>query len=65
MKSEPSHGQGVNPERYAFLTESLEDEHEVAVLRGVLAGARDVDATVLCVAGGNVDDAVFARFLEG
>jgi DNA-binding LacI/PurR family transcriptional regulator len=41
---------------YAFLTESLEDEHEVAVLRGVLAGARDVDGTVLCVAAGNIDD---------
>jgi DNA-binding LacI/PurR family transcriptional regulator len=41
---------------YAFLTESLDDEHEVAVLRGVLAGARDVDGTVLCVAGGNLDD---------
>jgi DNA-binding LacI/PurR family transcriptional regulator len=41
---------------YAFLTESLDDEHEVAVIRGVLAGARDVDGTVLCIAAGNLND---------
>ena len=48
-------------ELYAFLTESLDDEHEVAVLRGVLAGARDVDAKVLCIAGGNVEDTTPGR----
>jgi DNA-binding LacI/PurR family transcriptional regulator len=41
---------------YAFLTDSLDDEHQVAVFRGALAGAREVDGTVLCVAGGNLDD---------
>ncbi len=58
MKGRSAPGEsGGAPDMYAFLTESLDDEHEVAVLRGVLAGARDVDGTVLCVAGGNVDDA--------
>ncbi|MEN9577807.1 MAG: hypothetical protein RJA70_816 [Pseudomonadota bacterium] len=41
---------------YALLVESLDDEHEVAVIRGVVAGAREAGATVLCVAGGMVDD---------
>jgi DNA-binding LacI/PurR family transcriptional regulator len=40
----------------AFLTESLDDEHEVRVLDGVLAGAREVDAGVVCVAGGVIGD---------
>jgi DNA-binding LacI/PurR family transcriptional regulator len=52
----PSQNPDGSSELYAFLTESLDDEHEVAVLRGVLAGARDVDARVLCIAGGNVLD---------
>jgi DNA-binding LacI/PurR family transcriptional regulator len=57
MKSDqPASGVTGAAGRYAFLIESLDDEHEVAVLRGVLAGARDVDATVLCVAGGDLDD---------
>jgi DNA-binding LacI/PurR family transcriptional regulator len=55
-KPAPSGGSGGASDMYAFLTESLDDEHEVAVLRGALAGARDVDATVLCVAGGIVED---------
>lgn len=41
---------------YALLVDSLDDEHEVAVIRGVVAGARDAGANVLCVAGGSVDD---------
>ncbi len=45
----------------AFLTESLDDEHEVRVLGGVLAGAREVDAGVLCVAGGALSDPSPAR----
>jgi DNA-binding LacI/PurR family transcriptional regulator len=49
-------GPSVGSDLYAFLTESLDDEHEVAVIRGVLAGARDVDGTVLCVAAGNLND---------
>lgn len=52
---------GGRPDVYAFLTESLDDEHEVGVLRGVLAGARDVNGTVLCVAGGNLDDPIPER----
>ncbi len=39
-----------------LLTESLDDEHEVDVLSGTIAGARTVDATVLCVAGGALND---------
>jgi DNA-binding LacI/PurR family transcriptional regulator len=56
MKPDSSPDARGRADVYAFLTESLEDEHEVGVLRGVLAGARDVDATVLCVAGGNLED---------
>lgn len=41
---------------YALLVESLDDEHEVSVIRGVINGAREVGATVLCVAGAAVDD---------
>jgi DNA-binding LacI/PurR family transcriptional regulator len=55
-KKAPSSQPGGASDMYAFLTESLDDEHEVAVLRGMLAGARDVDGTVLCVAGGIVGD---------
>jgi hypothetical protein len=56
MKRDSAPNSEGGTDRYAFLAESLEDEHEAAVLRGVLAGARDVDATVLCIAGGNIDD---------
>jgi DNA-binding LacI/PurR family transcriptional regulator len=45
----------------AFLTESLDDEHEVRVLGGVLTGAREIDASVLCVAGGGLGDPHPAR----
>lgn len=45
----------------AFLTESLDDEHEVRVLGGVLTGAREIDASVLCVAGGALGDPDPAR----
>jgi DNA-binding LacI/PurR family transcriptional regulator len=41
---------------FAFLTESLDDEYEVDVLRGAIAGAREAGSTVLCVAGGSVED---------
>jgi DNA-binding LacI/PurR family transcriptional regulator len=62
MKSDsaPDSREG-RPDVYAFLTESLDDEHEVGVLRGVLAGARDVNATVLCIAAGNIDDPIPER----
>jgi sigma-B regulation protein RsbU (phosphoserine phosphatase) len=45
----------------AFLTESLDDEHEVRVLGGVLAAAREIDTGVLCVAGGGLGDPNPAR----
>jgi DNA-binding LacI/PurR family transcriptional regulator len=45
----------------AFLSESLDDEHEVRVLGGVLTGARELDASVLCVAGGALGDPNPAR----
>lgn len=41
---------------YAMFVESLDDEHEVAVIQGALAGARQADATLLCVTGGAVGD---------
>lgn len=39
---------------YALLVESLDDEYEADVLKGALAGARDAEASLLCVAGGVV-----------
>jgi sigma-B regulation protein RsbU (phosphoserine phosphatase) len=45
----------------AFLTESLDDEHEVRVLGGVLSAAKEIDAGVLCVAGGGLGDPDPAR----
>ncbi len=41
---------------FALMVESLDDEHEVNVIRGVVNGAREAGATVICVAGGAVDD---------
>lgn len=52
----PEENPDIEGDLYAFLVESLDDEHEVGVLQGVLAGAREVDATVLCIAGGVIDD---------
>ncbi len=46
----------VSPNTFAFLTESLDDEYEVDVLRGAIAGARESGATILCVAGGAIED---------
>jgi DNA-binding LacI/PurR family transcriptional regulator len=36
--------------------ESLDDEHEVSVVRGAALSARELNATLLCVAGGVVAD---------
>jgi DNA-binding LacI/PurR family transcriptional regulator len=45
------------PETFcALLLESLDDEYEVQVLRGIVQGARDADVRVLCVAGSAIDD---------
>ena len=41
---------------YALLLDSLEDEHEVAVARGAMAGAREAGAALLVIAGGAVGD---------
>jgi DNA-binding LacI/PurR family transcriptional regulator len=40
----------------ALLIDSLDDEYQVAVVRGALSAARDIGASVLCVAGGRVGD---------
>jgi sigma-B regulation protein RsbU (phosphoserine phosphatase) len=44
------------PHTIALVTESLADEYEVALLRGVLAVARRENVQVLCVAAGAVGD---------
>lgn len=45
------------PEAFcALLLESLDDEYEVQVLRGIVQGARDADIRVLCVAGAAISD---------
>ena len=41
--------------RYALLIDSLDDEHEQAVVSGALAAARELDARLVVVAGGPVD----------
>jgi DNA-binding LacI/PurR family transcriptional regulator len=50
---------GLSEQTFAFLTGGLDDEYEVELLRGAIAGAREVGATLLCVAGGVVSDALF------
>jgi len=42
-------------QRYALLVDSLDDEHEQAVVHGSLAAARELDARLVVVAGGPVD----------
>ncbi|HEY5374976.1 MAG TPA: substrate-binding domain-containing protein [Polyangiaceae bacterium] len=39
---------------YALLIDSLDDEHEVGVVRGALSAAREMNATLLCIAGAPV-----------
>ncbi len=45
----------------ALLVDRLDDEYQVAVVRGALSAARDLGVSVLCVAGGRVGDPVPAR----
>jgi DNA-binding LacI/PurR family transcriptional regulator len=52
----PSPLKPAEPNVFALLTESLDDEYEVEVLRGAIAGAREAGTTVLCVAGGAIED---------
>jgi phosphoserine phosphatase RsbU/P len=42
----------------ALLIDTLDDEYQVAVVRGALSAARDIGAPVLCVAGGRVGDSL-------
>jgi DNA-binding LacI/PurR family transcriptional regulator len=42
------------PAIYALLIDSLDDEHEVRVVRGAISAARETNATVLCIAGAPV-----------
>jgi DNA-binding LacI/PurR family transcriptional regulator len=42
----------------ALLIDTLDDEYQVAVVRGALSAARDLGLTVLCVPGGRVRDGV-------
>lgn len=52
--SPPSLPEPGSNSTYALLVESLDDEYEVSVVRGAALGARELDATLLCVAGGVV-----------
>jgi len=49
MSAQPSH-------TIALVTESLADEYEVALLRGVLAAARRENVQLVCVAAGAIGD---------
>lgn len=42
-------------QRFALLVDSLDDEHELSVVHGSLAAARELDARLVVVAGGPVD----------
>lgn len=41
---------------FPLLVDALDDEHEVAVVRGAIAGAREVGATLLCIPGAELGD---------
>lgn len=57
MSELPSSARSNEPEKYcALLLESLDDEYEVQVLRGIALGARDADLKLLCVPGAAIDD---------
>lgn len=45
----------------ALLVDRLDDEYQVAVVRGALSAARDLGVSVVCVAGGRLGDPVPAR----
>jgi sigma-B regulation protein RsbU (phosphoserine phosphatase) len=42
----------------ALLIDTLDDEYQVAVVRGALSAARDIGVPVLCVTGGRVGDSM-------
>ena len=42
-------------QRFAVLVDSLDDEHELSVVQGALAAARELDARLVIVPGGPVD----------
>jgi DNA-binding LacI/PurR family transcriptional regulator len=48
-------------QRYAVLVDSLDDEHELAVIQGALAAARELDARLFIVPGGTVDASEIRR----
>jgi DNA-binding LacI/PurR family transcriptional regulator len=41
---------------FPLLVDALDDEHEVAVVRGAIAGAREAGATLLCIPGAELRD---------
>lgn len=41
---------------FAILLDTLDDEYQVAVLRGALSAARDLGVALLCLPGGRIDD---------
>ena len=45
----------------ALLADTLDDEYEENIVAGAIAGAREGSATVLCVAGGSINDAAAER----
>jgi DNA-binding LacI/PurR family transcriptional regulator len=45
----------------ALLIDTLDDEYQVAVVRGALSAARELGVALLCVPGGRVRDAVAER----
>src|SRR5262245_55133014 len=45
----------------ALLADTLDDEYEENIVAGAIAGAREASATVLCVAGGSINDAAAER----
>ncbi len=45
----------------ALLVDRLDDEYQIAVIRGALSAARDLGVSVLCAAGGRVGDAAPER----
>lgn len=45
----------------ALLVDRLDDEYQIAVVRGALSAARDIGVSILCVAGGRVRDATPER----
>jgi sigma-B regulation protein RsbU (phosphoserine phosphatase) len=45
----------------ALLANALDDEYEANIVAGAIAGAREANATILCITGGSIDDSVPER----